>query len=165
MTDHPLVVLMGVAGSGKSTVGPRLGAALGVPFVDGDDVHAAAAKALMAAGQPLDDAARGPWLDRLHQILVDHADGGLVLACSALKDSYRRQLVGDLTDVHFVALIAPAAVLDARLRARPDHFAGPELLPSQLAHFELGAEVVVIDSTQPVATVTDAAVAAVRDRR
>ena len=66
----PLVVLMGVAGSGKSTIGPRLAAALGVPFVDGDDAHSDAAKAQMAAGRPLDDAERGPWLDRLHDILA-----------------------------------------------------------------------------------------------
>ncbi len=163
MTDHPLVVLMGVAGCGKSTVGPRLADALGVPFVDGDDVHTAAAKAQMAAGEPLDDTARGPWLDRLHEILVDHAGGGVVLACSALKDSYRRRLVGDLAGVRFVALVAPPAVLEARLRERPGHFAGPELLPSQLEHLELGPDVVVVDSTQPLDAVTRAAVATVRD--
>ena len=163
MTARPLVVLMGVAGCGKSTVGPRLGTALGVPFVDGDDVHTAAAKAQMAAGQPLDDAARGPWLDELHQILVDHADTGIVLACSALKDAYRQRLAGDLTDVRFIALVAPPAVLETRLRERPGHFAGPELLPSQLEHLELGPDVVVIDSTQPVDMVAEVAAAAVRD--
>ena len=163
MTDHPLVVLMGVAGCGKSTVGPRLADALGVPFVDGDDVHTAAAKAQMAAGRPLDDATRGPWLDRLHQILVEHAEVGIVLACSALKDSYRRRLVGDLAGVRFIALVAPPAVLERRLRERPEHFAGPELLPSQLEHLELGPDVVVIDATRAIDTVTDEAAAAVRD--
>ena len=165
MTDHPLVVLMGVAGCGKSTVGPGLAAELGVAFVDGDDVHTDAAKAQMAAGHPLDDAARGPWLDRLHDILVAHVDSGLVLACSALKDAYRRRLNGTLTDVRYIALVAPPAVLEARLASRHDHFAGPELLPSQLDHLELGAGVVVIDSTQPVATVTAEAAAVVRSSR
>ena len=161
MTSHPLVVLMGVAGSGKSTVGPRLAAVLGVPFVDGDDVHSDAAKAQMATGRPLDDSARGPWLDRLHQILTDHVETGIVVACSALKGDYRQRLTGELADVRYVALVAPAAVLEARLAARPDHFAGPDLLPSQLEHLELSPDVVIVDSTQPIAAVTEAARTAV----
>ncbi len=164
MADHPLVVLMGVAGCGKSTVGPRLAAALGVPFVDGDDMHTGAAKARMAAGRPLDDDARGPWLDRLHAILADHAAVGVVLACSALKDAYRRRLTGDLDGVRFVALVAPPEVLATRLAARPAHFAGPDLLPSQLDSLELGSDVAVIDSTRSVGEVTEAALRVARDR-
>jgi gluconokinase len=163
--EHPLVVLMGVAGSGKSTVGPRLARALGIPFVDADEVHADAAKAQMAAGVPLDDAARGPWLDQLHAILGAHTGRGLVLACSALKDEYRVRLSDGLAGVLFVALVAPPDVLEARLEARPDHFAGSALLPSQLHDLELDANVIRIDGTQPVDEVTDAAVQAIRARR
>jgi gluconokinase len=163
--DHPLVVVMGVAGCGKSTVGPLLADELHVPFVDGDDVHTVAAKTQMAAGIPLDDAARGPWLDRLHEILVEHVDSGVVLACSALKDSYRQRLSGTLATVRFIALVAPPQVLAARLRSRPDHFAGPELLPSQLDNLELGPDVTVIDSAAPLGAVTTAALAAVRAPR
>jgi gluconokinase len=162
MPDHPLVVLMGVAGSGKSTIGPRLADALGVGFVDADDVHTAAAKAQMAAGHPLDDAARGPWLERLHEILTRHVDDGLVLACSALKVAYRTRLTRGLADVVFVALVAPPDVLEARLASRPQHFAGPALLPSQLDALELGDDVITIDSTRAVETVTAAAASAVR---
>ncbi len=152
---------MGVAGSGKSTIGPLLADALGVRFVDGDDVHSGAAKASMAAGHPLDDAARGPWLDRLHKILASHVDGGLVLACSALKDAYRQRLARGLVGVAFIALVAPADVLESRLEARPHHFAGPGLLPSQLDALELGDDVIVIDATRSVEAVTEAAASAV----
>jgi carbohydrate kinase (thermoresistant glucokinase family) len=157
MASHPLVVLMGVAGSGKSTVGPRLADALGVEFVDGDDVHSDAAKAQMAAGEPLTDDQREPWLDRLHQILAAHVGDGAVLACSALKSSYRQHLVGELEHVVFIALVAPPEQLAARLEARPDHFAGPELLVSQLDALELDDGIAVVDSTQSVGAVTAAA--------
>jgi carbohydrate kinase (thermoresistant glucokinase family) len=159
---HPLVVLMGVSGSGKSTVGPRLAGTLGVPFVDGDDLHTAAAKAQMAAGRPLDDADRAPWLDQLHDVLVAHTEQGIVLACSALKSSYREHLAGRLRDLIFLALVAPPTVLEHRLESRPGHFVGPALLPSQLETLELGDDIIQIDSTQPVAAVTAAAASAVR---
>ena len=141
---------MGVAGSGKSTVGPLVAAQLGVPFFDADDFHDAAAKAQMAAGIPLDDETRRPWLGRLHALLVEHEDSGAVLACSALKGSYRVILAYDLPDVRFVALVAPPEVLAARLGARHGHYAGPNLLASQLATFELGDDVTTVDATQPV---------------
>jgi gluconokinase len=160
--EHPLVVVMGVSGTGKSTIGARLAEALGVDFVDGDDIHTDAAKSQMAAGGPLDDETRGPWLDRLHHILTDHEHAGVVLACSALKHSYRRRLTGRLPNIVFVALVAPRGVLDERLESRPGHFAGPALLTSQLDTLELGDDVVVVDSTEPLAAVTAAAVAAVR---
>jgi gluconokinase len=152
---------MGVAGSGKSTVGPRLADALGVEFVDADDLHTEAARAQIASGRPLSDEDRAPWLDRLHELLAGRGGRGLVLACSALRRSYRRRLTDGLTNVVFVALVAPPAQLEARLESRPDHFAGPEILPSQLAALELGDDVVVVDCAQPVDVVTAAAVRAV----
>ena len=164
MPEHPLVVLMGVAGSGKSTVGPRLARTFGLPFVDADDVHTDAAKARMAAGQPLDDADRHPWLDRLHEVLVEHRERGIVLACSALKDELPRAPRRRPPGVVFVALVAPPAVLEARLEARLGHFAGASLLASQLHDLELGDDIIRIDGTQPVAVVTDAAVRAIRAR-
>lgn len=153
---------MGVAGSGKSTIGTRLAETLGLQFVDGDDLHTDVARAQMAAGVPLDDAGRGPWLDRLHEILAAHVDGGVVLACSALKDAYRRRLTGELRDVVFLALVAPRTVLEQRLESRRGHFAGPALLPSQLDTLELGDDVIQIDATRSIAAVTAAAATAVR---
>lgn len=164
VTDHPCVVLMGVAGSGKSTVGPRLAERLGVPFVDGDDEHSDEARTRMAAGEPLDDDDRAPWLDRLHRVLVEHEGSGVVVACSALKRSYRNRLAAGLRDPPFVALMAPPSVLEARLEDREGHFAGADLLASQLASLELDADVTRIDATAPVDDVVEAALRAVRDR-
>jgi gluconokinase len=160
--DHaPLVVVMGVAGSGKSTVGPVVATALGVPFVDADDFHDDASIARMRRGEPLDDAVRGPWLDRLHAQLLAHRATGAVLACSALTPAYRARLT-DGIDADFVLLDVPAAELDRRLRDRRDHFAGAALLPSQLAILEPGPDVHTVDGDRPPADVAAAVVAAVR---
>jgi gluconokinase len=163
-TRRPLVVVMGVSGSGKSTVGRRLAGELGVPFVDGDDEHTPAAKARMAQGIPLDDAWRAPWLNRLDAILRDHLERGLVLACSALTRAYRRRLALGVPGVAFVALVAPREVLAARLAARHGHFAGPALLDSQLATLELGDELITVDATEPIETIAATAAAAVREQ-
>ena len=153
----PLVVVMGPAGVGKSTVGARLAAELRVPFADGDAEHSPAAIARMAAGIPLDDAIRKPWLDRLNRILSDHAATGIVLACSALTPAHRRELARDLHGVVFIALAAPREVLAERLASRSGHFAGPALLDSQLATLELDDSVHVVDASGPVdATVATA---------
>lgn len=160
----PLVVVMGVAGSGKSTVGALVAAELAVPFLDGDDFHDRASIEHMRQGIPLDDAARAPWLDRLHAALAAHRASGAVLACSALTEEYRARLARDL-DVHFVLLDVPRSVLEDRLRRRRDHFAGVELLASQLATLEIGPEVVVVDADRPSHAVATAVVAALGQHR
>ncbi len=157
----PVVVVMGVEGVGKSTVGKRLADTLGVEFVDGDDVHSPEAKAQLAVGIPLDDAARAPWLDRLDAILRDHESVGVVLACSALKRAYRERLSRGVPHVVFVALVAPRDVLAARIASRKGHFAGLALLDSQLETLELGDDVSTVDATQPVEDIVAAAMRAV----
>ncbi len=149
---------MGPAGAGKTTVGRVLAQRLGVPFVDGDDYHSASAVAQMRAGRPLDDAARIPWLDRLHGVLMEHRDSGVVLACSALRVSYRDRLVGDLSGVVFLALVVPPGVLADRLAARTGHYAGPALLASQVETLELDGAV-RLDGDRPVEDVVAAALA------
>ena len=144
------LVLMGVEGSGKSTIGPRVASALVVPYFDADDYHSSAAIARMSAGIPLDDTERRPWLERLHELLAEHAGSGAVLACSALKPSYRSLLAAGEADVRFVALVVPPDVLEARIAHRHGHYAGPDLLASQLATFELDADVSVVDGNRPV---------------
>lgn len=161
---RPLVVVMGAAGSGKTTVGPLVAVRLGVPFVDGDDFHTDASIERMRSGTPLDDAARGPWLDRLHHALEDHRGEGAVLACSALTVAARVRLAGGLA-VHFVLLDVPSAVLATRLRARRGHFAGVDLLDSQLATLERGPDLVAVDAHRPPAVVAAAVVAAVEAPR
>jgi gluconokinase len=145
----PVVVLIGVAGSGKSTVGPVIADRLGVVFAEGDDYHGDDDKARMHAGVPLDDATRAPWLARLHEVLLEHRHTGVVLTCSALKRAYRAELAAGIGAVHFVALTAPRDVLLSRLEDRQGHFAGPALLDSQLRDFELGDDLIVVDADAP----------------
>jgi carbohydrate kinase (thermoresistant glucokinase family) len=155
---------MGVSGSGKSTVGPRVAAQLAVPFVEGDALHSDADKERMAAGHPLDDGARAPWLARVHQVLLDAVGrgDGVVVACSALKHRYRDQLAEGVPGIVFVALVAPEPVLEERLEDRKGHFVGPALLPSQLADLELDNTVTRVDATGTIEEVAAAAADAVR---
>ncbi|GGK92651.1 gluconokinase [Deinococcus radiotolerans] len=135
MTLHPIplrVVVMGVSGSGKSTLGRALGAALHAPFLDGDDYHTPAARARMHAGHGLTDEERAPWLRTLRAQLDEHSR--VVLACSALKRTYRDTLRAPGT--HFLYLNVPEPLLRERLVHRAGHYAGADLLPSQLATLE-----------------------------
>jgi gluconokinase len=141
----PTIVVMGVTGVGKTTVGKLLAAALHVPFLDADDFHTDAAKAKMHAGVGLSDADRAPWLDRLHRVLEEHAATGAVLACSALRVSYRQELAAGLDHVRFLWLTGDPVVISARIDARPDHYAGSDLLPSQLATLEPPRDAVMVD--------------------
>lgn len=162
MTGAVRVVLCGVAGSGKTTVGRALAARLGLDFVDADDFHPPANRARMAAGQPLDDAARAGWLAALQAELARRRarGAGFVLACSALAARHRAALRLGAPDLAFVHLRAPAATLARRLAARTGHFFPAALLPSQLAAWEeLGADGVDVDADRPADEVA-AAVAA-----
>lgn len=148
---RPIVVVMGPAGAGKTTVGRLLAARLAVPFEDADDFHDETAKAKMAQGVPLSDADRAPWLARLGARL-DAAEGsGLVLACSALRARYRTRLGLDPPTARLLAYLAvPRALLLERLQQRRGHFVGPSLLDSQLTALEApGAESTFDGSAEP----------------
>ncbi|WP_282775979.1 gluconokinase [Nocardia sp. CC201C] len=129
----PQIVVMGVAGSGKTTVGTLLAHALGVEYGEGDDFHPEANVAKMASGVPLDDTDRAPWLDALAGWLADRRSTGAVLTCSALKQSYRDRLRTAAPDLFFVHLAAPRDELERRLTSRKGHFMGARMLDSQLA--------------------------------
>lgn len=133
------VVVMGVAGSGKSTVGAALADRLGWDFVDADDHHPAANIDKMRRGEPLDDRDRSPWLDALRAVIDDHARRGvaLVLACSALRQSYRDRLGVDGDRVRLVHLDVERPELERRLRERAGHFMAVDMLDSQLATLEV----------------------------
>lgn len=135
MTHSPLLVVMGVSGSGKSTVGAALAQRLGVPFADADDLHPAANIAKMSAGIPLDDDDRRPWLETIGRWLADHPEGGVV-SCSALKRSYRDQLRRHVTDLGFLHLDGTREVITRRQASRPGHFMPASLLTSQFATLE-----------------------------
>jgi gluconokinase len=130
------IVVMGVAGAGKTLVGRALAERLGWRFVDGDDHHPEANRAKMAAGTPLTDDDRWPWLDRLRALLDAAMAEGTVLACSALKGSYRARLGAGDPRVAFLFLDGDPAVIAARLEARRGHYMPPTLLASQLATLE-----------------------------
>ena len=132
----PLVVVMGVSGSGKSTVGAALAQRLRVPFVDGDDLHPPANVAKMAAGHPLDDHDRYPWLEAIGEWLAAHDEAGGVVASSALKRKYRDQLRHHARRAEFVNLPGPPKVIAARQATRPGHFMPASLLTSQFATLE-----------------------------
>jgi gluconokinase len=141
-----IIVLMGVSGSGKSTVGVALAKALGWPLVEGDDLHPPANVAKMAAGIPLTDADRWPWLDRivveLRRIIA--SEGNAVLACSALKQSYRDRLA-QAGDIRFVYLRGDRQTIAARLAARRHRFMPATLLDSQFAALEAPDDAIDVD--------------------
>ena len=127
------VVVMGVSGSGKTSVGVSLAEAIGETFVDGDSLHPEANVAKMAAGIPLDDADRAPWLDAIGRVL---AAGQVVVACSALKRAYRDRLRAAAPDLELVFLRGSRELLAGRVAHRPGHFMPASLLDSQLDTLE-----------------------------
>lgn len=134
----PRLVIMGVSGCGKSTVGEHLAQSLGLPFLEGDALHPPRNVALMAAGTPLTDADRADWLDAIAaRLSALHADEGLVVSCSALKRTYRDRLRLATPHLHFVHLHGDAALLAARIGQRQGHYMPPALLVSQLDTLEM----------------------------
>jgi gluconokinase len=145
-----IVIVMGVVGAGKTTIGRLLAEQLRWNFADADDYHPAANVEKIRRGIALDDDDRRPWLERLRAAITQWITEGrnVVLACSALKRSYRQDLeVGP--DVRFVYLKGDASLIATRLRAREGHFAGEQILASQFADLEEpeGAVIAEIDST------------------
>ena len=131
------LVIMGVAGSGKTTVGELLGERLGWPFRDADEFHPAANVAKMSSGTPLVDEDRWPWLDAIGAALKAAGENGIVVTCSALKRIYRDRIRAAAgRPVAFVFLDGPRALLGARIGGRKGHFMPPSLLDSQLATLE-----------------------------
>lgn len=134
--DVPPIVVMGVQGSGKSTIGAMLGARLGFRFIDGDALHSAGNIAKMAAGIPLTDEDRLPWLAEVARTLVDGRDEGIVVVCSALKRSYRDILRAAVPDLFVVDPIGPIELIAARIRIRHHEYMPTELLQSQFDTLE-----------------------------
>jgi gluconokinase len=157
-----VIILMGVSGVGKTTIGKRLAEALGWRFLEGDDFHPLANVKKMAAGIPLTDEDRMPWLERLRELLAEVLARGedAVLACSALKRSYRQLLTVDPARVRWVSLWAPREVIASRLATRTGHFMPLTLLGSQLETLETPEDALHVDVTPG----PDEVVAAIRAR-
>lgn len=136
--DAPLphhIVVMGVSGSGKTTVGTELANLMGLVYLDGDDFHPQANIDKMASGIPLDDADRWPWLRRVGNWLAEQEHGAIV-ACSALKHSYREILLSECPGTVFVHCTGSRELLEQRMLERTKHFMPAHLLDSQLATLE-----------------------------
>lgn len=132
----PCVVVMGVSGSGKSTVGALLAARLDVPYADGDAFHSRESIAKMASSTPLTDADRAPWLAAIGAFLHQHAERGAVVSCSALRRAYRAALDAEAPGLIYLHLHGDELLLRARVSARTRHFMPMSLLASQLATLE-----------------------------
>ncbi|MFG2874862.1 gluconokinase [Streptomyces sp. NPDC048337] len=170
MSTQRVIVVMGVAGTGKTTVGRLLAEALALPYAEGDAFHPRANVAKMSAGTPLEDADRGPWLDAIGAWIRERAaaHSGGVVACSALKRAYRDRLRGAAPQAVFVHLTGERPLIEERMAARTGHFMPATLLDSQFATLEplqedeLG---VVVDVSGSPEDITQRALAALRRLR
>jgi len=156
-----IVLVMGVCGCGKTTVGQALAQQLGWRFIDADDLHPQSNVAKMASGVPLTDADRWPWYERIVEELRHHG-GHAVLACSALKRIYRDRLA-QAGDLRVVFLKGDAAAIAPRVASRRGHFMPASLLESQFATLEEPVDAIVIDATLPVAAQVAAISRALRE--
>jgi gluconokinase len=145
------ILVMGVSGSGKTTFGTALAKELNWTFADADDYHPPSNVQKMASGEALTDTDREPWLQRLHALIEQHLleQRPLVLACSALKASYRETLTAKLEDVHVVFLNGSRELIAGRISQR-EHFMPPSLLESQLKTLEPPEDAIVLDVGQPI---------------
>jgi gluconokinase len=162
MAEQHAIILMGVAGSGKTVVGSRVAKRLGWTFLDADDFHPAANVEKMKRGIPLNDNDRAPWLERMHaelrrQLSENHS---VLLACSALKDAYRDILRDQLPEVRFVFLDVDRGTLLDRLQKRQAHFFPKELLDSQLAALESPEDAFAVDANRSIDEVVETIVEA-----
>lgn len=154
-----IVVLMGVSGAGKTTIGQRLARRLAWAFIDADDYHPSANVAKMAAGVALSDEDRWPWLDALNRRLHEERDA--IVACSALKQSYRDRLLAGIADARVVFLHGSRALIAERLAERKHRYMPASLLESQFATLEPPGEAINIDVADEPAACVEAIVRAI----
>lgn len=152
-----IILVIGVSGSGKTLIGQKLAASLKWEFQDADDFHPASNIEKMSRGIPLNDQDRAPWLEALQQAIACWLAEGknVVLACSALKSSYRRQLCQDYKQVQLVYLRGSFKLLKQRLTERQNHFMKEEMLNSQLQDLEAPTAGIHIDIAQDPAAIVD----------
>ncbi|MGA7869377.1 MAG: gluconokinase [Candidatus Binatus sp.] len=153
-----VVIIMGVTGAGKTTIGRALATSLGWEFHDGDALHSAASKLKMHRGVALDDSERAPWLGAIRKLIQGMLSEGRngVVACSALKQSYRDELVMDPNSVRVVYLKGSKQVIADRLRERTGHFMNPDLLQSQFDTLEEPRDAIVADISAAPGAIVDA---------
>lgn len=153
-----IILVMGVSGSGKTTIGEMLAKSLHWEFCDADTLHPPANIEKMKRGIPLDDADRQPWLQTLAKVIAQwlQEDKNVVLACSALRAAYRQILLQDKKRMRIIYLQGDAKLIQERLRSRSNHYMPPELLQSQLDTLEEPFEAITIDVSQPPEVIVQA---------
>jgi gluconokinase len=164
--NHPqAVILMGVAGSGKTAVGMRVAQQLDWIFLDADNFHPPANIEKMKHGIPLNDQDRAPWLQRLHDELQHQmaASHSVILACSALKESYRKVLHDAVSPPTLVYLDVDPETIRDRLQHRSAHFFPKELMESQFAALEKPNDAIIVDARKPLDAVVDQVIRALRE--
>jgi gluconokinase len=151
------LIMMGVSGCGKTTVGQTLAENLGWDFYDADDFHPQKNIEKMANGIPLNDSDRAPWLASLHDLISNklEADQPGVLACSALKERYRQKLLDGNQDVQIVYLKGSYDLIWSRMKDRTDHYMKPKMLESQFEALEEPANALTVDIAKPVDEIVD----------
>ena len=159
-----IVVVLGVAGSGKTTVGVMLAEALKCEYLEGDSLHPRHNVDKMSRGIPLTDADRAPWLSAIRARVLEAFErrSDLVVGCSALKREYRRSLARDVP-IHWVYLKATPMLIRVRLRARTNHFMKVEMLESQFDALEEPDQAIVVDADEPPLTIVDRVLSRLRD--
>ena len=155
-----ILVVMGVSGAGKTTLGRLLAERLEARYIEGDDYHPPANVAKMARGVALEDADRAPWLARLNEVL--RFEKHCVLACSALKETYRRRLLEGVADATIVHLRGEKALIASRLKERRHRYMPASLLDSQFAALEVPADAITIDVAAAPEACVQAIIAALR---
>jgi gluconokinase len=150
-----IIILMGVTGCGKTTIGKQLAQELNWPFYDGDDFHPRANVEKMRAGIPLTDDDRDPWLAALQNLILEklHVQQSAIIACSALKQKYRGRLQVDHENVRFVFLQGDFVTIAERLAARTNHYMNPNLLASQFAALEEPHDALAVNVAQTPAAI------------
>jgi gluconokinase len=159
-----IVIVMGVAGAGKTTVGRALARDLGWTFIDADDFHPLVNVEKMRHGEPLEEDDRAPWLEAIGRLIAGKEGKGesAVVACSSLRAAYRAKLTVKARHVLWVYLRAEPATIRARLAARRGHFAGESLVESQFATLEAPHQALALDAAQPVEEIVAQVLAALR---
>jgi carbohydrate kinase (thermoresistant glucokinase family) len=163
--DPCIIYIMGVSGSGKTTIGKKLAAEINFPFFDGDDFHPMANKEKMKAGIPLTDEDRASWLIRMNDLAKGKKEGA-VIACSALKEKYRKTLTQGLTiPVYWIFLEGSFELIQKRMKERKDHFMPAALLSSQFDTLEPPANGIAIDISKTPEKIVQAIISGIMKKK